>query len=61
MRSSTLPGSSDASQILQRIIMGGIGGVICLGNSDNDRDLHLLNGYMQPRLHGQLLRGAQEV
>src|SRR3954470_9601752 len=32
-----------------------VGGVICLVNSVNERDLDLLNSYMEPRLHGQLL------
>ncbi len=35
-----------------------VGGVICLVNSVNERDLNLLNSYMYPRLHGQLLRGT---
>ena len=35
-----------------------VGGVICLVNSVNERDLNLLNSYMQPRLDGQLLRGT---
>ena len=35
-----------------------VGGVICLVDSVNERDLKLLNSYMQLRLHGQLLRGT---
>ena len=35
-----------------------VGGVICLVNSVNERDLNLLNSYMQLRLCGQLLRGT---
>ena len=32
-----------------------VGGMICLINPGNERDLNLLNSNMQPRLHGQLL------
>ena len=35
-----------------------VGGVICLVNSVNERDLNLLNTYTQLRLRGQLLRGT---
>ena len=35
-----------------------VGGVICLVNSVNERDLSLLNSYMYLRAHGQLLRGT---
>jgi hypothetical protein len=35
-----------------------VGGVICLVNSVNERDLNLLNSYMQSWLCGQLLRGT---
>jgi hypothetical protein len=38
-----------------------VGGVICLVNSVNERDLNLLNSYMQLRLRGQLLRGTLRV
>ena len=38
-----------------------VGGVICLVNSVNERDLNLLNSYMQPRLDGHLLRGTLRV
>ena len=33
-----------------------LGGVICLVNSVNERDLNLLNSYTELRLGGQLLR-----
>ena len=35
-----------------------VGEVTCLVNSVNERDLNLLNIYIQLRLHGQLLRGT---
>ena len=35
-----------------------VGGVICLVNSVNERDLNLLNSYAKLRLRGQLLRGT---
>ena len=38
-----------------------VGGVICLVNSVNERDLNLLNSDMQLRLHGPLLRGTLRV
>ena len=39
-----------------------VGGVICLVNSVNERDLRLLNSYMDTFLiHGQLLRGTPGV
>lgn len=38
-----------------------VGGVICLLNCDNERDLNLLNSYMNPSIHGQLLRGTIQV
>jgi hypothetical protein len=33
-----------------------VGGVICLVNSVNERDLYLLNSLMYLRIHYQLLR-----
>ena len=38
-----------------------VGGVICLVNSVNERDLNLLNSYAQLMLCGQLLRGTLRV
>ena len=38
-----------------------VGGVICLVNSVNERDLNLLNSYTQLLLRGQLLRGTLRV
>ena len=38
-----------------------VGGVICLVNYISERDLNLLNSYMQLRLCGQLLRGTSCV
>ena len=39
-----------------------VGGVICLVNSDNERDLNLLNSYADTFLiRGQLLRGTPGV
>ncbi len=35
-----------------------VGGVICLLNCDNERDLNLLNSYADLRVGGQLLRGT---
>ena len=35
-----------------------VGGVICLVNSDNERDLNLLTSYANFRVCGQLLRGT---
>ena len=35
-----------------------VGGLICLVTFAPERDLNLLNSEMQPRLHGQLLRGT---
>ena len=35
-----------------------VGEVTCLVNSVNERDLNLLNIYIQLRLDGQLLRGT---
>jgi hypothetical protein len=35
-----------------------VGGVICLVNSVNERDLSLLTSYAKIRLCGQLLRGT---
>ncbi len=35
-----------------------VGGVICLLNCDNERDLNLLNSYTNLRVRGQLLRGT---
>ena len=35
-----------------------VGGVICLVNSVNERDLNLLNSYTYLRICGQLLRGT---
>ena len=35
-----------------------VGGVICLVNSVNERDLSLLTSYAELRLGGQLLRGT---
>ena len=38
-----------------------VGGVICLVNSVNERDLSLLTSYVEVTLHGQLLRGTMAV
>ena len=38
-----------------------VGGVICLVNSDNERDLNLLNSVREPALRGMLLRGTNHV
>ena len=38
-----------------------VGGVICLVNSVNERDLSLLISYLSLRAHGQLLRGTLGV
>ena len=38
-----------------------VGGVICLVNSDNERDLRLLNSRGSPRAAGALLRGTMCV
>ena len=38
-----------------------VGGVICLVNSVNERDLSLLTSYAKIRLRGQLLRGTNGV
>ena len=39
-----------------------VGGVICLVNSVNERDLRLLNSYADPSvIRGQLLRGTPGV
>ena len=38
-----------------------VGGVICLVNSVNERDLNLLNSYTKLRFHGKLLRGTLRV
>ena len=38
-----------------------VGGVICLVNSVNERDLNLLNSYTYLRIGGQLLRGTLRV
>ena len=39
-----------------------VGGVICLVNSVNERDLNLLNSYMNSfAIHGQLLRGTVDI
>ena len=38
-----------------------VGGVICLVNSVNERDLSLLTSYAEVTLHGQLLRGTMAV
>ena len=38
-----------------------VGGVICLVNSVNERDLNLLNSYTQLPFRGQLLRGTLRV
>jgi hypothetical protein len=38
-----------------------VGGVICLVNSDNDRDLNLLNSFLDLRIGLQLLRGTLYV
>ena len=38
-----------------------VGGVICLVNSDNERDLSLLTSYVVVPLCGQLLRGTMVV
>ena len=35
-----------------------VGGVICLVNSVNERDLNLLNSYAKLTFRGQLLRGT---
>ena len=35
-----------------------VGGVICLVNSVNERDLRLLNRHVMLRIHGRLLRGT---
>ena len=35
-----------------------VGGVICLVNSVNERDLNLLNSYANSLVCGQLLRGT---
>ncbi len=35
-----------------------VGGVICLLNCDNERDLNLLNSYSYRLVGGQLLRGT---
>ena len=35
-----------------------VGGVICLVNSVNERDLNLLNSYTNSLVSGQLLRGT---
>lgn len=35
-----------------------VGGAICLVNSVNERDLSLLNRYVEVTLHAQLLRGT---
>ena len=35
-----------------------VGGVICLVNSVNERDLSLLTSYAEDPLRGQLLRGT---
>lgn len=35
-----------------------VGGVICLVNSVNERDLSLLTSYAEVPLRGQLLRGT---
>ena len=38
-----------------------VGGVICLVNSVNERDLSLLTSYTEVPLRGQLLRGTMAV
>ena len=38
-----------------------VGGVICLVNSVNERDLSLLNSYANDLVCGQLLRGTVGV
>jgi len=38
-----------------------VGGVICLVNSVNERDLSLLTSYAKTCLRGQLLRGTMAV
>ena len=38
-----------------------VGGVICLVNFDNERDLSLLTSYTEVHLHGQLLRGTMAI
>ena len=38
-----------------------VGGVICLVNSVNERDLNLLNSDLQLRLERTLLRGTPDV
>ncbi|KEH31303.1 hypothetical protein MTR_4g094422 [Medicago truncatula] len=35
-----------------------VGGAICVVNSVNERDLSLLNNYVEVTLHSQLLRGT---
>ena len=35
-----------------------VGGVICLVNSVNERDLNLLNSYAKLTFRGELLRGT---
>ena len=38
-----------------------VGGVICLVNSVNERDLNLLNSYTKLAFRGKLLRGTLRV
>ena len=38
-----------------------VGGVICLVNSDNERDLNLLNSHAYDFVGGRLLRGTIDV
>jgi hypothetical protein len=38
-----------------------VGGVICLVNSVNERDLNLLNSYTKCVFRGKLLRGTLRV
>jgi len=38
-----------------------VGGVICLLNCVNERDLNLLNSYANLRIRGQLLRGTLAI
>ena len=38
-----------------------VGGVICLVNSVNERDLNLLNSQENPRIRLRLLRGTLRV
>jgi hypothetical protein len=38
-----------------------VGGAICMGNSDNERDLSLLTSYVEVPLRGQLLRGTMAI